>query len=102
MRRYYQVVLALIFLLSLSSCKSEKEKAIDNFEVYFAEFHEAYPADKGTYSFKEYSDLQEILEGENVIGYRQTVTAVRKDPSGEVSENTLSIRYNTDFEVEYF
>ena len=51
-----------LFLGFLSFSQTDKEKAISNFESYFTTFTNAYPADKSEYSFKNYVELEPLIE----------------------------------------
>ena len=69
----FLVLLLLVFSFVLIGCQSDKGKAIANFEAEFEKFHEAYPADEGTYTFKDYSELEKVEENGEVVGYTQKI-----------------------------
>ncbi|MCG8575884.1 MAG: hypothetical protein MI810_13435 [Flavobacteriales bacterium] len=98
----FLVLLLLVFSFVLIGCQSDKGKAIANFEAEFEKFHEAYPADEGTYTFKDYSELEKVEENGEVVGYTQTTIAVRTGPEGEVMEVPMMIHYNKDLTVDFF
>jgi len=56
------LIFTLFFCTTISSCQKPNSKDIAkiNFEEYFKNFKEAYPADQFEYSFSNYSELFEL------------------------------------------
>jgi len=102
MKNYWLILFVAALTLSLWSCQSDNDRAIKNFEVYFEDFHAASPADQGTYEFEDYSELEELREGEEVVGYSQSANAVRTGLDGEITTTQIFIFYDTELQVEGF
>lgn len=92
----------LALLSVLMACQSDRSKAIDNFEEYFEEFHNAYPADQGIYMFKDYSELTPIVAENESYKFMLTTTVVRTDHKGDTTETEKTVFLDENLDIIFF
>lgn len=115
MKRLPPLIISILILFLGCYVPNKKERAQKKFEVFFAKFKAAYPADYYEYHYSNYSPLYKLpkpvpfeqsvkkgMLGEGPITYTQTVHCISFNQQGDTIRNVVFIQYNEKLDVVTF